>query len=126
MEKRTAYISFLITSLLVIRTLTGWGSETKPLPHLFITKQYVPALLNCLADTVPPQKAEPDKDKKPNAAPQQDPVAAPANNVPTTAKEEVKAIKEVPKSKKKITPVKIDAVPPPQTIIKPKIIIRKL
>lgn len=126
MKKRTTHISFLITSLLVFLTATGWGNECKPLPYPVIAKKTVSILLCSVTDTVPPQKTEQDKAKKPEIVPQQRPVTASANTVTNTTKEEVKAIKEVPKSKKKITPVKIDVAPPPQTIIKPKIIIRKL
>lgn len=125
MKKRTVYIQFLITGLFTIRTLTGWGSELKPLPYPALSKQSVPTLAYCLTDTVPPKKTEQDKDKKNDAA-VQDPVKVPENNVTATVKEEIKVIKEVPKSKKKIKPVKIDGIPPPKTIIKPKIIIKKI
>lgn len=125
MKKRTVYIQFLITGLLTIRTLTGWGSELKSLPYPSLSKQSIPALEYCINDTVPPKKTEQDKNKKNDDA-VQDPVKVPENNVTATVQEEVKVIKEVPKSKKKINPVKIDGIPPPKNIIKPKIIIKKI
>lgn len=125
MKKRTAYTHFLITGLLVFRTLTGWSSEHSSLPYPVISKKFVPALALCVSDTVPPKKVDQDKNKKTDAV-KQDPVPAAENNITNTVKEEIKTIKEVPKSKKKIKPVKIDGIPPPQKIIKPTIIIRKI
>lgn len=125
MKKRTVYIQFLITGLLTIRTLTGWGSELKPLPYSALSKQSVPELLYCINDTVPSKKTEQDKNKKTDAG-VQDPVKVPENNVTATVEEKIKVIKEVPKSKKKIKPVKIDGIPPPKNIIKPKIVIKKI
>ncbi len=125
MKKRTVYIQFLITGLLTIRTLTGWGSELKPLPYSALSKQSVPELVYCINDTVPSKKTEQDKNKKTDAG-IQDPVKVPENNVTATVEEKIKVIKEVPKSKKKIKPVKIDGIPPPKNIIKPKIVIKKI
>jgi hypothetical protein len=125
MKKRTVYIQFLITGFLTIRTLTGWGSELKPPPYPILLKQSVPALVYCINDTVPPKKTEQDKNKK-NDATVQDPAKVPENNVTATVPKEIKVIKEVPKSKKKIKPVKIDGLPPPKNIIKPKIVIKKI
>jgi len=125
MKKRTVYIQFLITGLLTIRTLTGWGSELKPLPYSALSKQSVPELVYCINDTVPSKKTEQDKNKKTDAR-VQDPVKVPENNVTATVEEKIKVIKEVPKSKKKIKPVKIDGIPPPKNIIKPKIVIKKI
>lgn len=124
MKKKTAY-TFLITGLLTIRTLTGWGSELSSLPYFVVSKQFASAPVYCLSDTVPSKKTDQDKDKKKDGE-IQDPATVPANNAPATVKEEIKVIKEVPKSKKKIKPTKIDVIPPPQNIIKPKIIIKKI
>ncbi|MFT3750477.1 MAG: hypothetical protein QM768_19345 [Agriterribacter sp.] len=126
MKKKIIYTSFLITAFLMICTLSGWGNEKKSLPYPDFSSRLVPITVYCTADTVPPKKVDQDKEKKDGAIKQEHAEVTENNVVVTVKPEELKTIKEVPRSKKKIKPVKIDGVPPPKNIIKPKIIVKKI
>ena len=127
MRKKIAS-TFLITTFFTIRTLAGWGSEPTSLSRPVISKQFgLSSGEYCLTDTVPPKKTEQQiRDIKDESLIQKSSAKGPVNNATVTVQEEIKTIREVPKSKKKIKPVKIDVVPLPQNIIKPKIIIKKI
>ncbi|MFT3701342.1 MAG: hypothetical protein QM802_03190 [Agriterribacter sp.] len=101
------------------------GSEQKSLPYAALSKDFVQCSVKAIPDTLPPAKEEPRKEQKDEVPTLTNPTQkAPDEKVLKT--DDISQIKEVPKSRKKVKPVKIEGSPAPTTIIKPKIVIKKI
>ncbi|HEV3222074.1 MAG TPA: hypothetical protein VGZ90_04310 [Puia sp.] len=91
---------FLVIALFTIRPLVSIGNNGVP-HHQFQMRSEI--ILQALIDSLPENKTSPDEN---------------------SGKDQIKVIKEVPKSHKQIKPIAVPAVTPiqPLKIIKPKII----
>ncbi|RYY55954.1 MAG: hypothetical protein EOO09_08355 [Chitinophagaceae bacterium] len=109
MNRHNLYRITIITGLFLVRTLQGWGSAHKPLPRLFIPP------LQMIADTVPQAKPTEPKTGQP----------ATEGPIEGTVKP---LIKSVPKAKNQVKPKALPGKLPVKTptIVKPKIIIRRI
>lgn len=122
MKEKSRYTYLLLTVLFAIRSLSGLGNEHRSLPDPSKNRLMVASFL-VAGDTIPPQKTNQQKEKPKESANEPGGVSSEtkANNP-----EKILEIKEVPKSRKQVKPVKIDVGPLPVKKIKPKIVIKKI